>query len=180
MRKILNYIWFITTLIYGYQVFAETSSETMSCQRIKLFFLLKDPQGALETCNSAIAQFPQSLEIKKLYLQALSQSGHSLYALQLWEDIKSELSDAKERSRIQEYIAWGILSTGESSSQIAIKNFSLFNSFQTQDARVSEMILHALNSSNALERALAVKLAAKYGDTLLHQFIIKLLRTEKS
>lgn len=179
MRKTLNYLLFITTFIYGYQVFAETSSEARTCQRIKLFFLLQDSQGALETCASAIGQFPQSLEVKKLYVQALSQSGRSLYALQLWEDIKSELSDEKERSRIQECIAWGILSTGGSSSQIAIKNFSLFNSFQTQDARVSEMILHALNSSNALERALAVKLAAKYGDTLLHQFIIKLFRTEK-
>lgn len=179
MRKTLNYIWFIATFIYSYQGFADSSSETIICQRIRLFFLLKHPQGALETCISAIEQFPQSLEIKKLYLQALSQSGRSLYALQLWEDIKSELSDAKERSRIQEDLAWGILSTGKSSSQLAIKNFSLFNSFQTQDARVSEMILHALNSSNALERALAVRLAAKYGDTLLHRFIIKLLTTEK-
>lgn len=179
MIKFLTYIWFITTFIYSYNVYAENSLETTICQRIRLFFLLKNPQGALETCISATEQFPQSLEIKKLYLQALSQSGQSLYALQLWEEIQSELPDAKERFKIQEDIAWGILSAGESSSQIAIKNFSLFNSFQTQDARVSEMILHALNSSNALERALAVKLAAKYGDTLLHQFIIKLLTTEK-
>lgn len=179
MRKILNYIWFIEIFICSYQVFADLSSETSTSQRIKLFFLLKHPQGALETCISAIEEYPQSLDIKKLYLQALSQSGHSLFALQLWEEIKSELSDEKEKSRIQEDLAWGILSTGKCSSQIAIKNFSLFNSFQTQDARVSEMIFHALNSSNALERALAVRLTAKYGDTLLHQVIVKLLTTEK-
>lgn len=179
MKKVLKYVFFITIFLSNYQTFANTPSETAICQRIKLLFLVKDMPGALETCISAIDEFPQSLEIKKLYLQALSHSGYSSYALQIWEEIKNELTDPKEISTMQECIAWGILSTGKSSSQLAIKNLSLFSSFLTQDARVSEMLLDALNSSNAIGRALAIRLAAKYGDALLHRAIINLLVTEK-
>lgn len=179
MKKVLKYIFFITIFLCNGQTFANAPSEAVICQRIKLLFLVKDMRGALETCISAIDQFPQSLEIKKLYLQALSQSGYSSYALQIWEEIKNELTDLKEIATMQECIAWGILSMGKSSSQIAIKNLSLFSSFLTQDARVSEMLLHALNSSNAIRRALAIRLAAKYGNALLHRAIINLLVTEK-
>lgn len=179
MKKVLQYIFFITIFLSNHQTFANTPSETAICQRIKLLFLVKDMPRALETCISAIDEFPQSLEIKKLYLQALSHSGYSSYALQIWEEIKNELTDLKEISTMQECIAWGILSTGKSSSQLAIKNLSLFSSFLTQDARVSEMLLDALHSSNAIGRALAIRLAAKYGNALLHRAIIDLLATEK-
>lgn len=165
--------------LYNGQTFTNAPSETIICRRIKLYFLVKDMRGALETCISAIDQFPHSLEVKKLYLQALSQSGYSSYALQIWEEIKNELTDLKDIATIQECIAWGILSTGKSSSQITTKNFSLFSSFLTQDARTSEMLLHALNSKNAMGRALAIRLIAKYGNALLHRAIIDLLATER-
>lgn len=144
-----------------------------------MLFVVKDKKGALETSIQAINQFPQSLEIKKLYLQSLSQCGYSSEALQIWNEIKNELSDSKEIAKIQECIAWGILSGGKSSPQIEINNFSLLNSFLTQDARASEMLLHALNSSNAIQRALGIRLAAKYGNVELHRIIINLLETEK-
>ncbi|MGL4348161.1 MAG: HEAT repeat domain-containing protein [Chlamydiales bacterium] len=179
MGKILKYIFFITIFFCNYQTFADPASEPMLRQRIKLLFLVKDAKGALETSAKAIHQFPESLEIKKLHVQALSQSGYSSYALQLWEEIKNELSDPKEIAKMQECIAWGIISTGKSSSRVEIKNFSLFSSFLTQDARASKMLLDALNSSNAVQRALGIRLAAKYGNAELHRNIINLLATEK-
>lgn len=144
-----------------------------------MLFIINDKKEALQTSFQAINQFPQSLELKKLYLQALAQCGYSSEALQVWDEIKNELSDSKEIAKIQECIAWGVLSTAKSSPQVEIKNLSLLSSFLTQDARVSKMLLEALHSSNVIQRTLAIRLAAKYGNTELHRVIINLLRTER-
>lgn len=179
MERIVKYLFLVTMLFSNYIIFADVTSESILCQRIKLLFLVKDTKGALECCIQASNEFPTSLEIKKLYLQALSQSGYNSEALQLWNQIKDELSDSKEIAKIQECIAWSVLSMGKASPYVKIKNFSLFSSFLTQDAKASEMLLYSLHSSNAVERALAIKLAAKYGNATLHQAIVNLLEIEK-
>ncbi len=171
--------FFLIFTILSIPVFCEEGSLNQAIARINALFLIKDPALALEECTSNLQKFPESLDLQKLHIKALAENGFELDAIKEWKAIESHILDEKERESLFETIAWGVLLDGKNSSQLMMNNFSLLGAFLTQDARAVAMIRSAMQSSNSMQRALAVRLASQYGDSDLKEQMIQLLKHEK-
>lgn len=112
-------------------------------------------------------------------IKAFSRSGKEIEALETWKQLVKEDGELLHDRTALEMLAWGVLTKGESSSQLAIKANALIGASITRDAKAIPLILEALRGSNSLLRSVAVGLAAAYGDLPLQDEIRRLLKEEK-
>ncbi|GAB4188470.1 MAG: hypothetical protein Tsb0015_08530 [Simkaniaceae bacterium] len=174
-----TFVYVVLALLAFANLHAEGSEENKILSRIHSLFIIKDPHLALKECEEGLRLNPGSLEIRKNYVRALAETGNEFQAIKEWKELSPLILNPKEKESIHETLAWGVLLQGKNSSQTVMKNFSLLGAFFTQDAKAVDMILTAMRGSNAMHRALAVRLAGQYGDSVLKEEVIYLLKQEK-
>jgi HEAT repeat protein len=72
-----------------------------------------------------------------------------------------------------------VLNKGENSPQPFVQLSSLLGASATRDAKAVPLLLKEMRGSNAWLRAVAVRLAASYGDAPLQDELLRLLKQEK-
>ncbi len=158
--------------------FADVSEEE-AARRVQDHLLIEDFHEAASRAKEYLSLYPESRKLHFLYVKSLCEKGEEKEAYQeVLQTIK--LSPEEENHRfIYETLAWGVLNKGEDSPLLMIKLYSLLGAAYTRDAKALPLLLEQMQSSNALLRSVAVKIAASYGDTPVQEELVKLLHTEK-
>ncbi|NGX50586.1 MAG: hypothetical protein K1060chlam2_00434 [Chlamydiae bacterium] len=154
------------------------SGEEATIKRVHSHLLIKDYSSAERECKEALALYPESDALKKVYIKALAKEGKDEEALSYWRE--SGLGDRAEDHELIETLAWGILTRSENSSQFVVSIASLMSAFYTDDVRAVRMLLDQLSSTNAIIRAMAAQLSPHYRDADLIEELKRLLKEERS
>ncbi|NGX37004.1 MAG: hypothetical protein K1000chlam2_00152 [Chlamydiae bacterium] len=141
--------------------------------------LIDDSQSAIEEAKIHLKTYPDSKNLRLAFIKALCHAGKEIEALEEWKKLTAEHEDLLHDRTALEMLAWGVLNKGETSNQLVIQVNSLLGASMTRDAKAIPLILEALRGSNSMLRALAVNLAAAYGDLPLQEEIARLLKEEK-
>ncbi len=135
---------------------------------------ISDKRAALAACKSALAEHPDSLELKRAMIQVLGQLGQEREALKWWK----AWGFAGEDRALIETVAWGVIEQSAESSQWIIPFSAMISACATQDVRVTSFLLKQLRSPHAFLREVAVQLAAHYRDAALVDELKRLLKEE--
>lgn len=154
------------------------STEEEFSHKIVSFLLIKDFEGARQSCETAMKIFPDSSQLKSLHIRSLAQSGRCDEALQLFHRVRGDHHLA-DNFDLLEGLAWGILLQKEKNSQLGTIA-ALIGAYLTQDARAVNLLCEGLQSTNAFLRTVAVQFASNYNDRILQREILRLLGEEKN
>ena len=140
--------------------------------------LIKDYATAVHLSRTAVQVFPESKEIHALLIRALSEGGEGVEALKLFQKHFSDRG-LKENFSLLESIAWATMIHSEEKSEMA-RISSLIGASLTHDSRTVDLIMYALESSNALLRSFALRLAPQYNDRVVQKKVLSLLKEERN
>ena len=170
---------FIFCIFFSVSVAFATGKEQQLLRRIRSHFLVEDFSQALEEAKNGINLFPNSPEMRKNYLLALARKGKEGEVVNLLNNNLDEFSPKIAGREFLEEVAWEVIEKGVNSTQYTVRLASIIGAYATHDAKAVNILLAALNDSNAILRSVAVQLAADFGDEPLKKKIGKLLEEEK-
>jgi HEAT repeat protein len=153
--------------------------ETEQVRRIHAHLWIGDAAAAAREAAVAVQEAPDSPDLRRAYIYALSEAGAEVAVLEEWEKLSAHSAEAARERYLLEALAWGVLKKAGGSDQIGIRFNSLIGAAFTGDVRALAPLINAMRGTNCLLRALAVKLTAYYGDTLLQEELLRMLREEK-
>lgn len=159
-------------------LFADVSEDEFR-KRIYAHLMISDRISAVEEAKKAIEEHPGSRPLQLAYIRALCEKGDETEAMEQWVETSIKFENEKFDRRMLEVLAWGVLTKGESSSQLNIRLNSMLGAAFTHDAKAIPMLLEQMRSSNALIRSIAIKLATSFGDAPLKDEIARLLKEER-
>ena len=171
------YLLTALSLISG-TLFADLSEDEFR-KRIYAHLMISDRISAVDEGKRAVEEHPGSKPLQQAYIRALCEKGDETEAMEQWVETSIKFKEEKFDRRMLEVLAWGVLTKGESSSQLNIRLNSMLGAAFTHDAKAIPMLLEQMRSSNALIRSIAIKLATSFGDAPLKDEIARLLREEK-
>lgn len=153
--------------------------EDKAAKRVYAHLLIRDPVSAVAEAKQSLILFPKSKSLQFALIRALSEKGEENEAIEQWKKTIEVFSDEKSNRHLLETLAWGVLQTGDRSSQILIRLSSLLGASLTKDAKAIPMLVEQMRGTNALLRSLAIQLSGTYGDAPLQDELARLLKTEK-
>lgn len=168
---------FFFLLFLPFFLFAKETEEAF-LKRIEAHFVLEDFDSAYEEIVNARKIFPETKELKRAYIRALSSLCRENEAISACRTFYT-MEELKKDPSLLEEIAWGVLKKGLQSSQYAHRLSSLVGIYFTKDARAVLTLRSAMKDSNAIIRAVALQLACNYRDELLQRQVAELLESEK-
>lgn len=148
-------------------------------KRIHNHLLIDDPYSAIRDAEAYLNSYPNSKALRLALIKALCCAGKEIEALEEWNKASLDHEELLRDRTALEMLAWGVLNKGEASNQLIIKVNALLGASMTRDAKAIPLILEALSGSNSMLRAVAVTLAAGFGDLPLQEEIARLLKEEK-
>lgn len=137
-----------------------------------------DYEGARKVSSLTKDLYPDSQNVLSLYVRALANDGYLKEALAHLPVITGD-TEVRTYFTVLESVGWNYLLHEEGISSVS-NIASLLGAYRTHDARCVHLLLKKLNSSNAYDRHLAVKLSMAYRDFPLVQKITSMLKTEKN
>ena len=177
MKAWLAYLLSVSLCVVAYE---DVPQHNASCfdrkRRIYNHMLLRDGKGAINEAKQAIRIFPDSREIQSAYIQALCAGGDVGKAWQEWQS-RPHFQNNRE---LLEQLAWSTLRQAKNSSQLYVRLHALVSAALTNDAKAVPLLLQELNSTNALLRFIAIRLACFLGDDPLKAQIRQMLQREKT
>jgi len=147
-------------------------------QRLYSHLLIRDYHSAINECKQALSFYPESKNLKKIYIQALAKCGKDDEAMRCWKGLG--LSDPLQDSHLLETVAWGIVTHFTRSSQLVVNMASLISAYRTDDVRAVAVLFDYLHSTNASIRAIAAQFSPRYRDITLIDRLKQLLKEEKN
>ena len=155
------------------------AQEQDAAKRIHAHLLIDDPYSAIAEAKAQLKTYPDSVSIKIALIKALCRGGNEVEALEEWNKLTKTNEELLSDRTALETLAWGVLNKGGGSNQLVIKVNALIGSSMTRDAKAIPLILENMRGSNSMLRAIAVGLAAQYGDLPLQEEIARMLKEEK-
>lgn len=159
--------------------FSLSASDVQTYARVQAHLLIGDHRTAVEECRAALTLYPDSRPLQRMLVQALSKQGYEKGALSAWHSVAEKLKGEEKRC-VLESLAWGVLCNAKDSSQFAVQYSSLMGARLARDAESVRVVKDHLSSTNALMRALAIKIACEFRDTPLIEEIVKRFSIEKN
>jgi HEAT repeat protein len=153
--------------------------EQEGIRRVQAHLLIEAPRLALEEAEQIAKEYPDSLNVQKIYLEALAANGLEEQALDLWNSLSQKHPDFLYDRYILEEIAWGVLKKGIQSTQYGVKLASMIGSYLTRDVRAVPILLKMMRDSNAVIRSIAVQMSAAFQDAPLKDEVKRLILDEK-
>ncbi|MBS3904679.1 MAG: HEAT repeat domain-containing protein [Simkania sp.] len=153
--------------------------ETELVTRVRYHLTIHDIEGAVQEAKAALEKFPESIQLRKIYLRALCEKGKETEALFLCRQLVGLSQGEQENRHLLETLAWGALHKAQYAPQLLVRINALLGSTFTNDSRAIPVLLRELRGSNAILRSVALKLAAHMGDQPLRKEILRLLKEEK-
>lgn len=174
MRAVLfSIIFSYSFLCAGY---VGTEKEFIS--KISSLITVGDHKGARRVSFLTKELYPNSDGVLSLYIRSLANDGYLKEALNLLPPILGA-QDISKHFSVLEAIGWNFLLHEEGISSVS-NIASLLGAYRTQDARCVHLLLKKLDSTNAYDRHLAVKLSMSYRDLPLRKKILQMLQVEKN
>lgn len=155
-------------------------TESEATRRVESFLLLHDSQKALQEARQSLKLYPESANLRKAYLRALSEQGEEIEAWKTFGPLFAVCKEEKESRFLLETLAWGSLQKGQEAKQLFVRLNAMVGACFTHDARAIPLLIQAMRSSNSLMRSVALQLAATMGDKALKQEVLKILAKEKN
>ncbi len=147
--------------------------------RVQAHLLIGDHRTAVEECRAALKVDPDSKPLQRMLVQALAKLGYEKDALSAWNALADKLK-GEEKRNVLESLAWGVLANAKESNQFAVQYSSLIGARLARDATSVKIVKERLSSTNALMRALAIKIACEFRDTPLIDTIVHRFSVEKN
>jgi HEAT repeat protein len=170
--------FFLSLLLAGSLFGALVSSEKEFIAKIASLITIGDTKGARRVGFLTKELYPTSKSVLSLYIRTLAADGYLKEALTLLPEITGD-KEVREHFSTLEAIGWNYLLHEEGMSSVS-NIASLLGAYRTQDARCVHLLLNKLNSSNAYDRHLAVKLSMSYQDLPLTKKLTEMLVSEKN
>lgn len=164
----------LSTSLFG----ALISTEKEFISKISSLMTVEDHAGARRVSFLTHELYPDSKNVLSLYIRALANEGLLKEALSHLPVIASD-QDVRQYFSVLESLGWNFLTHEEGISSVS-NIASLLGAYRTRDARCVHLLLKKLNSTNAYDRHLAVKLCMAYSDLPLQRKIQEMLDTEKN
>src|SRR3990167_3897469 len=101
--------WLLCVLIPVFLQSASFSPEEEGERRVRAHLLIEDPQSALQEAQQLAVQFPDSLSVEKVLVEALAANGLEEPALNLLHKLTANHPDLLYDRHILEELSWGIL-----------------------------------------------------------------------
>lgn len=146
--------------------------------KISSLMTIGDNKGARRVSFLTRELYPESKSVLSLYIRSLASDGYLKEALSHLPVILGD-DQVRENFSVLEAIGWNFLLYEEGISSVS-NIASLLGAYRTHDARCVHLLLKKLDSTNAYDRHLAVKLCMGYRDFPLMQKITQMLKTEKN
>jgi HEAT repeat protein len=180
-------IFLIGAILTNFPILAKEKTqkfpkESEIIKKINSHLLLEDNATALIDAQSAFKKYPNSQNIHKSYIKALSKNLFEFDAIYELENYlnKYNVTDIEgENSLLLEDLCFDILLKAKNSSQYVIKFGSLVGSFLTKQAKAVDVIVSMMEDSNAIIRAIAVQLSSYYRDDILKDKVSVMLDKER-
>lgn len=166
--------WIIAAILL-----ASTLSEGEGIRRVQAHLLIEDPSSALTEAETLALQYPDSLEVNKTLIEALSANGFEEQALDLWNRLTLKQPELLYNRHLLEELAWGVLKKGTLSTQYGVRLAATIGSFLTRDTRAVPILLKMMRDSNAIIRSVAVQMSSAFRDAPLKSEIARLMRDER-
>ena len=173
MKKIGLFFLFPVFLCAAY-----VGNEKEFISKISSLITIGDRKGARRVSFLTRELYPESSAVLSLYIRSLANDGYLKEALSLLPSISSD-REVREFFPVLEAIGWNYLLYEEGISSVS-NIASLLGAYRTQDARCVHLLLKKLDSTNAFDRHLAVKLSMAYRDNPLKKKILSMLKEEKN
>ena len=167
-------IWLLLALSLNIAVL----SEEEGIRRIHAHLLIEDAPSALVEAENLNKAYPDSIEVKKAYVEALAINGKEEEALDLWNELTKTNPEILYDRNLLEELAWGVLKKGILSNQYGVRLAAMIGSFFTQDVRAVPILLKMMRDSNAVIRSIAVQMASSYRDAPLKDEVERLFFDE--
>ena len=171
-------MWFFLSLYLSQTYSAVIASEDEFVSKISSLMTIGDHDGARKVAMLTKELYPQSKRVNSLYTRCLANDGYLKESLACLPMIKLD-ADIQEYFSVLESIAWSFLLCEEGISSVS-NIASLIGAYKTHDARCVHLLLKKLDSSNAYDRHLAVKMSMGYQDYPLKKKIISMALSEKN
>ncbi len=157
---------------------AYVGNEKEFISKISSLITIGDRKGARRVSFLTRELYPDSKPVLSLYVRSLANDGYLKEALSLLPPISSD-KEVRVYFPVLEAIGWNYLLYEEGISSVS-NIASLLGAYRTQDARCVHLLLKKLDSTNAYDRHLAVKLSMAYRDLPLRKKILTMLSEEKN
>ena len=149
--------------------------EKVHCQLV-----IHNYTDANKTACEAVRKFPESQEVRELYIQSLSKLGDEKRLLLSWQQFSRDFSEDKYKESVLESITWGIIQQANQSQNINSKLNGIIATSHLQDINSVQIIKKTLKESNAYLREVALDLTMKFGDEALREEVLRLIEKEKN
>lgn len=171
-------ISFITLTVCNSLFSALVSTEGEFIAKISSLMTVGDHKGARRVSMLTKDLYPDSKNVLSLYIRSLADDGFLKEALSHLPIIAGD-EDVRNYFPVLESIGWNFLLQEDGISSVS-NIASLLGAYRTHDARCVHLLLKKLNSTNAFDRHLAVKLCMAYRDFPLRKKITELMKSEKN
>ncbi len=155
------------------------ASPETSARRLQAHLLIGDYPTAAREARTSLQQYPEDPLVLEWVIRSLASSGNDSEMMHVWEKLNALDSEKAGSQDLLEEMCWGIINKGRSANGYASQWICLVASAVTQDMRAVGILLEGLRNTNAQIRAIAIQLAAHYGDQSLREELGRLLKEEK-
>lgn len=147
-------------------------------KRMRNHLLIKDPQSAVAELKIHLAKEPQNKQLHEMMIRSLAQAQRGVEAYQHYNYAKSLFPDLEADENLIETFCWAVLESAQHSTQYVVSISSLIGASLTHDAKAVVLLSKALRSSSPYLRMMAAKLTGQYGDRILIDQLLTLLKKE--
>ncbi|MCH9634028.1 MAG: hypothetical protein S4CHLAM7_07650 [Chlamydiae bacterium] len=141
--------------------------------------LIHNYTEAVSRATDGVKHFPKSQEMRELYIESLAKVRDEKRLLQSWQKFSRDFEHNKYKDSVLENVAWGVIHNAQGSENLATKFTSLIAASIQNDAYSVETIKKTLGESNAILREVALQFCLNFGDQVLKDEIVRLLKEEK-
>ncbi len=175
-KLILGFI--VATPIWANEIF-DFSEEKQFRDKISYNLLIRNDTEATKQAIQAVQNFPDSINIRRLYIESLSSIGSEKKLLRAWQSYSRDFPDQKYDDQVLELVAKGVLHNAELSEPYMSKYYRYAVADSFTDASSVEVLKEAFHDSNFAVREMALNAALSHGDNVLCDEIVELLKRER-
>jgi HEAT repeat protein len=170
--------FFFAFLFFGAQALTYSEPLDVVYKRVRNHLLIKDPDSAVAELKIHLATHPQDKTLHEMMIRSLSAAQRGVEAYKHYSYAKTLFPELKTDENLIEAFCWSILENAQYSTQYVVNVSSLIGASLTNDAKAVTILDRSLRSSSPYLRMIAVKLSAQYGDRILIEQILSLLKKE--
>ncbi len=179
--RFLQCLFFLLIFSCGalYALEDDPSLERLLREKVSYYLLVGNDTKAVQEADEAMMRFPESLKIRQLYFEALSNVGDEKKLLRSWQQFSRDFPSHHLDSSILEFVAKGVLRGGALSEMCSAKQVRFACADAFTDSSSVQSLREGLQDSNYIVREMALEAALTHGDEVLSDQILKLLEKEQ-